>query len=82
MQIADFGLSRLHDALTTGRINTARCRTIHLNATPGSKAHHLLSIRYLVLGGILSEVVAWTLGGSRELEGFRKERYITSVSSP
>ena len=30
-------------------------------------------------GGILSEVVAWILGGPREVEGFRIERYVTLV---
>lgn len=30
-------------------------------------------------GGILSEVVAWILGGPREVEGFRIERYVAPV---
>ena len=32
-------------------------------------------------GGILSEVVAWILGGPREVEGFRIERYVAPVFS-
>lgn len=77
LQIADFGLGRFHGRFNFyGRTNfhgtmsysAPECDIRYQKPSLGS-AYDIWSF-----GGILSEVVAWILGGPLEVEGFRTER--------
>jgi hypothetical protein len=82
-KIADFGMARYH-----GSFNDQPHRYGTLSYIPPEldirSQYPSPSSPYDIwsLGGMLSEVVAWILGGPREIGRFRTERYIASVSSP
>lgn len=80
LQICDFGVARFHGRYRRPNIPCT------LSYSPPEcdirSQEPLLGSPYDIwsFGGILSEVVAWILGGPREVEVFRTERYVDLVS--